>query len=173
MGFSDLQGRFLIAGVTGLRDSSREAPLRSGPRYPSDRCTAFNITIGMKVVAGIDVGGTNTDAVLVSAGRIVERIKVPTTADVRDGILAALAHVSGKHAIERIHIGTTAFTNALVERRHLEAAAAIRIGAPVSESLPPMSDWPDDLRGAVENPTAFVAACRSSVVPSAAPVAGR
>jgi len=42
----------------------------------------------MKVVAGIDVGGTNTDAVLVRDGKIIERAKVPTTGDVRDGILA-------------------------------------------------------------------------------------
>ncbi len=102
----------------------------------------------MKVVAGIDVGGTNTDAVLVREGRIVERTKVPTTREVREGILAALAQVRKDYAIERVHIGTTAFTNALVERRNLEAAAAIRVGSPVSESLPPMVDWPEDLRAA-------------------------
>ena len=114
----------------------------------------------MKVIAGIDVGGTNTDAVLVREGRIVERIKVPTTRDVRDGILAALAGVRGGYDIVRVHIGTTTFTNALVERRNLEAAAAIRVGSPVSESLPPMVDWPEDLRRAVSNPTFFVAGGR-------------
>ena len=91
----------------------------------------------MKVVAGIDVGGTNTDAVLVRDGKIIERAKVPTTGDVRDGILAALALIKKDYLIERVHIGTTAFTNALVERRNLETAAAIRVGSPVSESLPP------------------------------------
>ena len=114
----------------------------------------------MKVVAGIDVGGTNTDAVLVREGRIVERTKVPTTREVREGILAALAQVRKDYAIERVHIGTTAFTNALVERRNLEAAAAIRVGSPVSESLPPMVDWPEDLRAAVNNPAFFVAGGR-------------
>ncbi len=114
----------------------------------------------MKVVAGIDVGGTNTDAVLVHEGRIIERTKAPTTRDVREGILAALAQIRGSHDIERVHIGTTAFTNALVERRNLEPAAAIRIGSPVSESLPPMIDWPDDLRRAVPNVTFFVAGGR-------------
>ncbi len=114
----------------------------------------------MKVIAGIDVGGTNTDAVLVREGRIVERVKVPTTRDVRDGILAALARVKGPYDIERVHIGTTAFTNALVERRNLEPAAAIRIGRPVSESLPPMVDWPDDLRRAVPDAIFFVAGGR-------------
>src|SRR5271170_4110602 len=114
----------------------------------------------MKVVAGIDVGGTNTDAVLVRKGRIVERVKVPTTADVREGILNALSRVRKDYAIERVHIGTTAFTNALIERRHLEPAAAIRAGSPVSESLPPMIDWPGDLRRATDNLTFFVAGGR-------------
>lgn len=114
----------------------------------------------MKVVAGIDVGGTNTDAVLVRDDRIVERAKVPTTADVRDGILAALARVKLDYDIERVHIGTTAFTNALVERQNLQAAAAIRVGSPVSESLPPMIDWPVDLRRASDNLTFFVAGGR-------------
>ena len=114
----------------------------------------------MKVIAGIDVGGTNTDAVLVVSGKIIERVKVPTTPEVRDGILNALSRIRAAYQIERVHIGTTAFTNALVERRNLEAAAAIRVGAPVSESLPPMVDWPDDLRRASENPVFFAAGGR-------------
>ena len=114
----------------------------------------------MKVIAGIDVGGTNTDAVLVRDGDIVERAKVPTTADVREGIFAALSRVKHDYTIERVHIGTTAFTNALIERQNLQAAAAIRIGSPVSEALPPMIDWPDDLRRAVNILTFFVAGGR-------------
>jgi N-methylhydantoinase A/oxoprolinase/acetone carboxylase beta subunit len=107
-------------------------------------------------VIGIDVGGTNTDAVLISAGRIIKRTKTPTTPDVEAGILSALAQVCGGESFDRVHIGTTAFTNALVERKHLAPSAAIRIGAPVSESLPPMIDWPADLVSAVENPVFFV-----------------
>ncbi len=114
----------------------------------------------MDVVAGIDVGGTNTDAVLVSVGRIVAWAKVPTTTDIRSGIVDALARVVGTYRIKRVHIGTTAFTNALVERRELAPAAAIRVGKPVSESLPPMSDWPDDLRGVARNPIFFVSGGR-------------
>jgi N-methylhydantoinase A/oxoprolinase/acetone carboxylase beta subunit len=114
-------------------------------------------------VIGIDVGGTNTDAVLLRDGAMVASIKVPTTPDVEDGVVAALAGVRGSVAAgpsgaapARIHVGTTAFTNALVTRRGLAPAAAIRIGAPVSESLPPMIDWPADLRAAVANPTFLV-----------------
>ena len=47
----------------------------------------------MKLVAGIDVGGTNTDAVLVGDGKIIAWAKVPTTHDVYSGIVAALAQI--------------------------------------------------------------------------------
>jgi N-methylhydantoinase A/oxoprolinase/acetone carboxylase beta subunit len=114
----------------------------------------------MRTVAGIDVGGTNTDAVLVGEGRIVAWAKVPTTADVRSGILSALAKVQNAQAANRVHIGTTSFTNALIERRDLAPAAAIRVGKPVSESLPPMSDWPADLVRAAHIESFFVSGGR-------------
>jgi N-methylhydantoinase A/oxoprolinase/acetone carboxylase beta subunit len=45
----------------------------------------------VRSIVGIDVGGTNTDAVRLSAGLLVASAKVPTTADVETGLLAALA----------------------------------------------------------------------------------
>jgi len=105
---------------------------------------------------GIDVGGTNTDAVRLSGKEVAASVKVPTTPDVQTGLLAALDAVRGDGPVRRVHVGTTSFTNALVERRQLEPAAAIRVGAPVSESLPPMTDWPADLRAKVNNPVFFV-----------------
>src|SRR5690242_2274636 len=114
----------------------------------------------MKLVVGIDVGGTNTDAVLLGDGKIVAWAKVPTTQDVYSGIVAALARIPNAATATRVHIGTTAFTNALVERRGLASAAAIRAGKPVSESLPPMSDWSDDLTAAVHNQSYFIAGGR-------------
>jgi len=107
-------------------------------------------------VIGVDVGGTNTDAVRLDGGRIAAWAKVPTTPDVETGLLAALTEVRGTEPLDRVHVGTTAFTNALIERRQLETVAAIRVGAPVSESLPPMIDWPRDLRAVVGNPVFFV-----------------
>src|SRR5260370_33691562 len=100
----------------------------------------------MEVVAGIDVGGTNTDAVLVSEGCIVAWAKVPTTADIRGGIVEALGKGSGTHLIKRVHIGTTAFTNALVARREPQAAAASRVRRARCASDGPVSGWPGDLR---------------------------
>ncbi|PTV76867.1 hydantoinase/oxoprolinase N-terminal domain-containing protein [Agrobacterium pusense] len=104
---------------------------------------------------GIDVGGTNTDAVLIDGDTIVASIKVPTTQDVLSGVKAALAHVSGHFGatdrpIDAVMIGTTHFTNAVVERARLERVAAIRIALPTGSSLPPMCDWPKDLYDAVD-----------------------
>ena len=98
---------------------------------------------------GIDVGGTNTDAVLLDGGSVVHAVKAPTTADVTGGILAALgrltAHPEVTGRIDTIVIGTTHFINAVVQRRHLTPVAAVRIGLPASASLPPFCDWPQDL----------------------------
>ena len=99
---------------------------------------------------GIDVGGTNTDAVLLEDRRIVHAIKTPTTADVTGGIVKALAELAahpqvGKVAIDGVVIGTTHFVNAVVQRQALAKVAAIRIGLPAAASLPPFCDWPEDL----------------------------
>jgi N-methylhydantoinase A/oxoprolinase/acetone carboxylase beta subunit len=99
---------------------------------------------------GIDVGGTNTDAVILDGDRVVAGCKSPTTEDVSSGIASALSIVLGQTgvpaaAIEAVMIGTTHFTNAVVERRRLLQVAAIRIGLPATRGVPPMTDWPGDL----------------------------
>jgi N-methylhydantoinase A/oxoprolinase/acetone carboxylase beta subunit len=104
----------------------------------------------MSLRIGIDVGGTNTDAVLMDGLRVVAKIKTPTTPDVTTGITTALRHVletSGTETtqIAGVMIGTTHFTNAVVERRRLQPTAAVRLGLPATAALPPMVDWPDDL----------------------------
>jgi N-methylhydantoinase A/oxoprolinase/acetone carboxylase beta subunit len=103
---------------------------------------------------GIDVGGTNTDAVLLEADRVRHAVKTPTTADVTAGVLTALTRLLEESAVERdriaaVMIGTTHFTNAVVQRRGLTRVAAIRIGLPSGASLPPFVDWPEDLAALV------------------------
>ncbi len=100
---------------------------------------------------GIDVGGTNSDAVLVEDDRVVLAVKSPTTPDVMGGVLESLRKLIDQagprvHAVDAVMIGTTHFVNAVVQRRDLVRVAAIRIGLPASASLPPMVDWPADLR---------------------------
>lgn len=99
---------------------------------------------------GIDVGGTNTDAVLIDGEKIIATVKTFTTADVTSGIKTALAEVISKSGdsaggVEAVMIGTTHYTNAVVERRNLSRAAAIRVSLPASASLIPFCDWPKDL----------------------------
>ena len=99
---------------------------------------------------GIDVGGTNTDAVLVENDTIVGSVKTPTTEDVMAGITEALKQVLAKTAadpqsLDAVMIGTTHFTNAVAQRRDVAKIAAIRICLPASASLEPFIDWPQDL----------------------------
>lgn len=103
---------------------------------------------------GIDVGGTNTDAVLMDGDAVLAEIKCATTGDVTSGIVAALRGLlddSGvtPERIEGVMIGTTHFTNAVVEARRLLPVAIVRLGLPATEALPPLVDWPERLRDAV------------------------
>jgi N-methylhydantoinase A/oxoprolinase/acetone carboxylase beta subunit len=94
---------------------------------------------------GIDVGGTNTDAVLLDHGRVMHAVKTPTIEDVTGGIVTSLG-LLGHHpdvrkaAVDGVVIGTTHFVNAVIQRRGLTRVAAIRIGLPASASLPPFCD---------------------------------
>ena len=99
---------------------------------------------------GIDVGGTNTDAVLMDGSNVLASTKTPTTANVGDGITAALREIVNQSGLDvakldGVMIGTTHFTNAVVERKRLQPTACIRLGLPATVCLPPMVDWPDDL----------------------------
>ena len=99
---------------------------------------------------GIDVGGTNTDAVILQGRKVLAGVKRVTTADVLTGIGEALEAVIveagvARDAIDVTMIGTTHFTNAVIERRALDPVAAIRLGLPATACLPPMVDWPEDL----------------------------
>ena len=103
---------------------------------------------------GIDVGGTHTDAVVLDRNDVVASTKVLTSSNVRDGVVNALDEVlaaSGVDhaAIEAVMIGTTQFTNAVIERRELAPTAIIRIALPSGEFVPPMIDWPDDIADAL------------------------
>jgi N-methylhydantoinase A/oxoprolinase/acetone carboxylase beta subunit len=103
---------------------------------------------------GIDVGGTHTDAVLLDGGRVAASSKALTSANVRDGVVAALDAVLGESGVSAdriaaVMIGTTQFTNAVIERRRLTPTAIIRIALPTGRLLPPMLDWPEDIAEAL------------------------
>ncbi len=103
---------------------------------------------------GIDVGGTNTDAVIMRGRNVLSGVKASTTEDVTSGVRDAMEAAISKAGVDRskistVMIGTTHFTNAVIERRHVNPVAAIRLGLPATACLPPMVDWPEDLRDAV------------------------
>lgn len=105
---------------------------------------------------GIDVGGTNTDAVLMKGTNVISWYKTPTTHDVSSGITMALKSLLDQSRVDpaqirAVMIGTTHFTNAVVERRRLIPTACIRLGLPATAALPPMVDWPPDLRETLGN----------------------
>lgn len=104
---------------------------------------------------GIDVGGTNTDAVLINENlEVVAEIKRPTSGDIYDGIVDAIKTILQSSGVEPAEIGqamlgTTQCTNAIVERKHLAKVAMLRIGAPATLGVPPMIDWEDDIKETV------------------------
>ncbi|WP_028709710.1 hydantoinase/oxoprolinase N-terminal domain-containing protein [Propionicicella superfundia] len=103
---------------------------------------------------GIDVGGTNTDAVLMDGRRTLAGVKHSTSADVTSGIVRALevlhdAHPFRGDQIVAVMIGTTHFINALVQAKDLAPTAALRLGLPATKALPPMVDWPEVLLKAI------------------------
>ncbi|MGB4778890.1 hydantoinase/oxoprolinase N-terminal domain-containing protein [Microbacterium sp.] len=104
---------------------------------------------------GVDVGGTNTDAVVLDGtGRVLAHTKQATTEDVtggiRSGIAQVLAEIAGKrHRVSRVMLGTTHATNAIVARRGLDRVAMVRLGAPAATEFPPLLGWPDELSSLV------------------------
>jgi len=63
-------------------------------------------------VIGIDVGGTNTDAVYLQNDKVLAWHKTPTTPDIQTGVEAAIEAIVTKASISRgqvdsVKIGTT------------------------------------------------------------------
>ncbi|KRK74381.1 hydantoinase/oxoprolinase family protein [Lacticaseibacillus nasuensis] len=111
---------------------------------------------------GIDVGGTNTDAIILDDQQhVVNAVKRHTTADIETGIANAIAGVLADQAIDRSQItkamlGTTQVTNAIVERKHLGRVGILRLAAPATLSIPPYTAWPQDLVDALGGKYAIV-----------------
>ncbi|KAN0112468.1 DUF917 domain containing protein [Hyaloscypha variabilis] len=109
---------------------------------------------------GVDVGGTNTDGVIIDPSRssepdrgIVAWHKASTTGNPSDGINNAITAMFSKSKIDpkevaSVTIGTTHFINAVVERdaTRLAKVAVIRLCGPFSKGVPPCIDWPAQLR---------------------------
>jgi N-methylhydantoinase A/oxoprolinase/acetone carboxylase beta subunit len=108
---------------------------------------------------GVDVGGTNTDAVLMDGRQLRGAVKAPTTEDVTAGIVNAVSELlkqDSSRRIEAVMVGTTHFTNALLEKRGLSPTAVIRLSMPATQLLPPLVDCPDEFKEAIGDHTYMV-----------------
>lgn len=109
----------------------------------------------MSIKIGIDVGSTHTDGVALDENnRLLTQEKFQTTSDISTGLFNTLTKVienlgGERKNIRQIMIGTTHGINAIASRKGLSRILAIRIGLPAGEGIPPLSDWPQDLREAI------------------------
>ncbi|MCP3913836.1 MAG: hydantoinase/oxoprolinase family protein, partial [Actinomycetia bacterium] len=92
---------------------------------------------------------------LIDGTEVVASVKATTTDDVLGGITAALAGVP-RDDVATVVIGTTHFTNAVVQRRDLNQVGFLRIGLPAGQTLRPLIGWPDDLANVIHGATAMV-----------------
>lgn len=110
---------------------------------------------------GVDVGGTNTDAVLLCGREVLAQHKAPTSSDVETGVVAAIRDVLSRgetppSAISAVMIGTTHFTNAFVEGTRLTPVGVLQLGAPATLSVRPFAGWPTHLKSVVHGSAAVV-----------------
>ncbi|KAK5161475.1 hypothetical protein LTS14_001271 [Recurvomyces mirabilis] len=120
---------------------------------------------GSRIVRiGIDVGGTNTDAVAINPSQqqeksrgVLAHAKTPTTPDVTSGIKTAVSKILETSSIPAediasVTVGTTHFINAVVEQdaRRLQRVAVLRLSKSFLREVPPFSDWPLGLAGIIK-----------------------
>jgi len=83
------------------------------------------------MILGLDVGGTQTDAVLIDEGRVVAAAKTPTTEDLLATLRIALENTLGDvepGRLVRMAFSTTMATNAIVEDRLDDAGMIVSSG---------------------------------------------
>ena len=109
---------------------------------------------------GIDVGGTNTDAVIIDAeGSVISAVKVATTPEPIDGIresLSMVLHGNDKTRLGKAMLGTTHPTNAIIQRQGLDTVGVLRLAAPSSLGVRPGAAWPRDIRDIVIGISAII-----------------
>jgi len=107
----------------------------------------------MKYSIGIDIGGTNTDAVLVSrkAGQstptIISAHKTATTQQIGQGIENVVSQLLEQSSVNRdeigdVYVGTTHATNAILQNQGLYRVGVIRLAGHRPQTIPPCYKWP-------------------------------
>ena len=123
------------------------------------------MAVNMHVCIGIDVGGTNTDAVVLHDRKVIAKSKHPTTSLITLGVQNALHSVleqlsqnfKGKSVrVCRVNIGTTHFLNAVLQRKDLVAVTVVRLCGSASRALPPFCHFPEALRRVISGGYYFI-----------------
>ncbi|KAH8892391.1 hydantoinase [Thozetella sp. PMI_491] len=122
-----------------------------------------------KLIVGVDVGGTNTDAVLLNPAKtgpdaVITSFKATTGTDVTTGIEEAIqtllkdSNVAPTN-VASLMIGTTHFINAVLERdaSRLDPVAVIRLaGENYMKHAPPFIDFPPALTNVIKSHWALI-----------------
>ncbi len=82
--------------------------------------------------------------------------KTVTSADVFSGMFHAVRQVIGDIEVIAVMVGTTHFVNALLQRQGLAKVCTLRLCGPATRAIPPMANWPQDLKNAVKDNTGLV-----------------
>jgi N-methylhydantoinase A/oxoprolinase/acetone carboxylase beta subunit len=104
---------------------------------------------------GVVSGETTTDAVALDArDRLLATARVPTTDAVRDDIATAIRAIVADGAVAPetvrwVMFGTGHVLKDVAALRAVRKVAVIRIGGPLTTSVPPLATWPPALREAV------------------------
>ncbi|EEQ86155.1 hypothetical protein RJZ56_002839 [Blastomyces dermatitidis] len=130
---------------------------------------ASEFPAGPSLVIGVDVGGTNTDAVLLDtkdtgSKAVIAWSKSPTAANVTLGVRRVLEDLlrmapHNEKNIAAVTIGTTHFLNAILEHdaSRLEKVAIIRLASyNFSSQTPSFIDWPPALKRIINGHAAIV-----------------
>ncbi len=109
-----------------------------------------------KIVIGVDVGGTHTDAVLLKNVQLLAKHKTVTTPDITSGVMTALSALFEKdpqlkERVTSVNIGTTHLLNALLQTTGLCKPLVVRLSAPAATAVPPALDWDAPLKEALLN----------------------
>ena len=116
----------------------------------------------MSYKIGIDVGGTNTDAVLLRDNRLIAKYKTTTSEDITGGIISAIRKLIAEHPIaadniQSINLGTTHLVNAFIQKQGLIPVMVIRLSGPIARSIPPCTLWPEEVRKSLVGEEAYFA----------------
>lgn len=100
---------------------------------------------------GVDIGGTNTDTVLVdSFNNIIKTAKTPTTQDIVTGFTKAIEAVIGTNKnISKVIAGTTHALNSILQAKSLTKIGVLRLAGYDLNAIPVCFNWPEKLKNTI------------------------